>query len=1810
MDLLKRERGTCKSTITRILNWINNSLDIQTNTFELDHRKAHLVNTFNNYNDICNKIESIDAVDLHTENREEIEDKYFSAMSRIDGKLSQLTLSNSSSSPSHSQSQEPASNSNVRLPPISVPNFNGEYSKWLSFYQLFSSLVKDNNSITKAQKLIYLKSSLKGEPLTLIDSLEVTHENFDLAITILEKKYDNNLAIINSHINAIIDFPTLSKSNYHSLNEFVNDLKRHIDSLKILHVPIESWDYLLINIIIRKLDFATKRYYGERRDRDNTPSIVELFEILNERCNILADLTYTSDSKREKSHGKYNATSLHLNASATLPSRVYSKCNYCNDSAHKIYKCRKFSSLPHSEKYNFLKANHMCSNCLGTKHTHADCPSRTCSICSKKHHTLLHQNSYAQNTNYSGSSHSPHSENYRSNINGNHSRFNHSTQNPSYDNRTKHNSFRQPNDASPTTSQNTNSPSLSYQHKNTTHSTEPLRTNNVQPSTSNNFPDNGNDSSVALSATNKSFTYSSVLLSTVQVNLIDKSGMPLLIKAVLDSGSQKTFCSQELLSKINCKIYHRELQISGISQGSFTSNLMANINVHSPNLKSQHLNLNCAVIPKITCQLPQFHIQPNKLNIPKGFTLADKHFYQKSNIDLLIGADYYYDILQPGLVKLGHNLPTLFNTIFGWVIAGNVPNYAQSKNDVSLFVQTQNTHSSDSNLEALVSKFWETEDCPGEKILSPDDQLAESNFINHLKILENGRLQVNLPQKSPSEHLKLGESFQITKKRFESLEKRFKNDSNLYNAYKLFIDQYISLNHGKYVPLTYHNSLDENKYFLPHHCVLKDSATTKLRVVFDGSAKTTSGYSLNQILLTGFQTQPDLFDILCRFRQFKFVFIADIEKMYRQINVNPNQTFLQNILWRDSPHEPLKCIELTSVTYGVTCSSFLATRCLKEIATLNTTKHPLGSDALLNQTYVDDILYGTNTLAELEAAYHELNSILNGHSITLHKWVSNSAEFSAKYIRSSQSNYEITSNNLNTNKVLGLSWHPLDDYFTISIPSPPAADNSFTKRNALSALAKIFDPIGLLGSFTVTGKVFIQKLWLNKLNWDDPLPETLAKEWKRFINDLTLLESLKVPRNLFNSRQISKIEIHGFADASSKAQAAVLYFRTIYADDTISCTLIASKSRLAPLKTVSIPRLELSAMLLLSRLTKKINSTFANRLHFSSINLWTDSQIALCWINSSASRWNTYVANRVTQIQDLTSNFSWRHVRSHENAADCLSRGLTATEFLNSRMWWKGPEFLLKTDLNLTTFNPNSTQVLLPDEKVSSLIISSKISTQDEFINNLFSRFSSYSKLLRTTAYIYRFSFNARNSSDKKLGILSPDELRSASISIFKAIQSLKFSKEILEIKTQGITSNKSLITLNPFLNADGLLCVGGRLKNANIPYEQKHPILLPSNSHIINLLLTHEHCRLGHAGPQTTLSNVRLNYWPLNGLRTLKKIVKNCHVCFRFRAKPMEQIMGNLPQVRITPSRPFQNVGCDFGGPFLIKSSKLRKAPMQKCYISIFVCLATKAVHIELVSSLSTDSFLLCLKRFIARRGLPSLIYSDNATNFAGSKNELKDLREFFKSPSFSNDMQNFAAQNFIEWKFIPPHSPHWGGIWEAAIKSAKYHIRRMIGNAYLVFEEFSTILSQIEAILNSRPICPLSNDPSDLQCLTPGHFLIGSSLTSYPEKTLLHLPINRLNFLQRCSQIQQSFWKRWSVEYLSQLHSRPKWSKVSQNIKINDLVLLRTDNCPPLKWPTARVLELFPGSDNHVRAVKIRTATGEAVRPITKLYLLPQFD
>jgi Family of unknown function (DUF5641)/Integrase zinc binding domain/Integrase core domain len=628
-------------------------------------------------------------------------------------------------------------------------------------------------------------------------------------------------------------------------------------------------------------------------------------------------------------------------------------------------------------------------------------------------------------------------------------------------------------------------------------------------------------------------------------------------------------------------------------------------------------------------------------------------------------------------------------------------------------------------------------------------------------------------------------------------------------------------------------------------------------------------------------------------------------------------------------------------------------------------------------------------------------------------------------------------------------------------------------------------------------------------------------------------------------------------------------------------------------------------MLLSSNLTQKIITILQSRITISSVNLWTDSQIALCWCKSQASRWTVFVANRVSKIQSLTSNYQWRHVRSADNPADILSRGKFSPEV--HHMWFNGPDFLNDINSDFSQFESIENIDDLPEERKITLTI---ISDKNTFWQNTFSNFSSFLKLHRTVAYILRFIHNLRDKENKFIGPLSVNELNASLTFIIKQIQNHSFSKEITELSNNKNLSNKQLISLTPILDQSGLLRVGGRLKNAEINFDQKHPILLPSKNHVTYLILKHQHERLGHAGGQNVLSNVRLRYWPLNGLRQIKHIIRNCKTCYRFNSRTAQQIMTDLPKDRVTYSRPFQKVGIDFGGPFFIKSSHLRKAPVTKCYISIFVCMVTKAVHIELVSSLTTEAFIATLKRFVARRGNPTIIYSDNATNFLGARNQLKELYNKFQDKDFTDSIQNYLSQNETQWKFIPPRSPHWGGIWEAAIKSTKYHIIRLIGVTKLTFEQFSTILAQIEAILNSRPLSALSNDPTDYQYLTPGHFLIGSSLTAYPEKDLSNSPENRIKFWEQCSRIQQLFWKKWSIDYLNRLQNKPKWFKSSENLQKNDLVLLKEENMPPLRWPMARVIKPIVGPDGKVRVVRLKTKTSEFTRAITKLCPIPKQD
>ncbi|XP_077296689.1 uncharacterized protein LOC143918622 [Arctopsyche grandis] len=405
----------------------------------------------------------------------------------------------------------------------------------------------------------------------------------------------------------------------------------------------------------------------------------------------------------------------------------------------------------------------------------------------------------------------------------------------------------------------------------------------------------------------------------------------------------------------------------------------------------------------------------------------------------------------------------------------------------------------------------------------------------------------------------------------------------------------------------------------------------------------------------------------------------------------------------------------------------------------------------------------------------------------------------------------------------------------------------------------------------------------------------------------------------------------------------------------------------------------------------------------------------------------------------------------------------------------------------------------------------------------------------------------------------------------------------------------------------DGLIRVGGRIQNSELAVETIHPIILPSNHPLTRLIIKNYHLRHLHLGTQSLLNILRLRYWPIAGKSTVKGVLRECMVCFRANPLIRQRMMGNLPTERVIASPPFTNTGLDFAGPLAIKSGTSRGSKIIKCYAAIFICMATKAIHLEVVGDLSTNSFLNCLKRFIARRGRPSIIFSDNATNFVGADRIIRQSISSVFTTSRSSEVLQYVASEGIEWSFIPPRTPHMGGLWESAVKQMKTHLRKILQAVPLTFEALATVITQIEACLNSRPLTPLSNDPIDFLPLTPGHFLIGRPLLALPN--VKHVSSsNDSSHLLQIQRLTTSFWARWSADYLQTLQERAKWrDDKGANLEAGQLVLLREECLQPTRWVLGRVTQTFPGPDQRVRVVNVRTSRGVVRRSAHALAPLP---
>nr|XP_053623742.1 uncharacterized protein LOC128682840 isoform X1 [Plodia interpunctella] len=995
---------------------------------------------------------------------------------------------------------------------------------------------------------------------------------------------------------------------------------------------------------------------------------------------------------------------------------------------------------------------------------------------------------------------------------------------------------------------------------------------------------------------------------------------------------------------------------------------------------------------------------------------------------------------------------------------------------------------------------------------------------------------------------------------------------------------------------------------MPHHPVLRlDKKSTKCRVVFNGSMKTSNKVSLNDLQLNGPVVQKDLVDVLLLFRVDKYIFISDIKSMFRQISLDPKYRSLQNILWRDTPKEDIKCIQLNTVTYGLKSSSYLATRCLKELANRYKKDFPLAAFIIENSMYVDDALVSQSSPQLLVESKKQLCSLLEIGGFYLHKWYSNYPQLLESIPKPFQhfDDVDLEKNNVSL-KTLGVKYNVNTDSFMLSCPNKDSVMPA-SKRDILSFIGSFYDPLGFAGPVVVKAKVIMQRLWHAQVGWDEEPTGDLLSAWCEFYKSLLSMTPVATPRYIHLNNAYS-VHIIGFADAaSSTAYGCCIYLRVTDDSGNVKVSLLCSKSRVNPLKqALTIPRLELNAALLLAKLAARVYDILKLKLKIDDIILYSDSQIVLAWIQTNVNKLDTYVANRVKVISQLTSSYTWSYISSDENPADCLSRGLMPGELSSHPLWWRGSSAINTCDYKSENWSePHPTSL---DSPAFSHALFCTVSNEQVLCLDFLYKYSNINKMQRVLAYILRFVENAKPKVVKnRLSYLTSKELSDSLFLIIKYEQQSHLKNDICSLKCKNEIVKGDLKPLCPFIDDRGLLRVGGRLKNASIPYSQKHPVVLPKNSRITDLIIQSEHLKCLHAGPRLLLSTINQRFWIVHGIRQIKKVIHKCIVCFKLKANAARQLMGSLPHDRVNVCRVFQKVGLDFAGPIMIKQSRLRKALETKAYVCVFVCFATKAIHLELASDLRTETFLACLKRFIARRGLPTDIYSDNASTFKSASRQLNDLYKLKNCKDSQKEIHTFSSQNNISFHFLPCYSPTFAGLAESGVKSMKFHLKRVVQKILLTYEELNTVLCQIEAMLNSRPLMPLSADINDFLYLTPGHFIIGDALNSYPEPNVT-ISNDNLKFWTQCTCIRNSFWRIWSKNYLNMLQSRPKWRDSHVNVKVGSLVILREDNTSPMFWPMARVTQVFPGTDNKVRVVEVVTPTRNThKRSITKISVLP---
>ena len=1358
-----------------------------------------------------------------------------------------------------------------------LPFFSGQADEWPLFLSVYRAST-EQCGFTNAENAQRLQASLKGPARDAVRLMLSIPDNVETVISTLERRFGRPELVIADLVTKARSMKPLRTEDLNGLMEFTTAVNNIVMTMRLLNSTGHMTNPSLRQELVDKLPTSLKVQWGEflrgQGQHHDMLSLEALAQWLTERADA-ASLVAPAKPPAKTGSALHAAPANQQHSQSQRPDRSQQTCQKCRGN-HNISDCSKFRALPIKKRWDLIYLLDLCSCCFKPGHWKTECRAKGCTKCPGKHHPLLHQDRPA------------------------------------------------PQDRAASQPRN--------------------NAEQVQKRTS------AAPSATGATHTTQASKNEGVSFMTISVILQHKDRKVSAL-ALLDPGSSLSFVRQEVAEKLGATRSGIQRQLSVAVLGGKT----VETKQHQVQLllKSQDGSFTTAIRPWTQIDVTAPLAISNTDDLQQRYSHLQGIPFQAAGagqIDLLIGLDAItaHQVMEevPGAPgePIARRLP------LGWVCLGPVGSSPRQPSN-----QTLHMMQSTEQLDMLVAKFWEVEQVGLESDKTVAEMEAEQITTRTMQ-LQDGHISTSIPWVGENGQPDLPDNRQMAERRLRSLETSLSRRPDVKQQYASVLASHLEKG---YVTECSSEANDINgQWLLPHFPVVRsDKETTKVRVVFDAAAKY-QGQSLNDQMHAGPKLQQDLVEVLLRFCLEPVAIVGDIAEMFLQVTLNPEDRKYVRFLWRACPEDPIKTYEFTRLVFGLKASPYLACRALKMLqrkAGSSFSKH--AQSAVNDAFYVDDLLDSLPSVEDAINARRDIQSLLGKGSFHIRKWRSNSNEVLQSIPeadRAANALLSISDDSVQPSavvKTLGVVWDAGTDVFTYEHHTPDK--QHWTKRQVLSKMASVYDPRGHIAPYTVRARLMFQELCVLGIDWDDQLPQEQEQKWLAWFQELESLSEVKIPRCFKSTERPAGeavLSIHTFTDASAHATAATCYVRAEYPDGHTKITLAYARARAAPLKKTSIPKLELRGAVLGLRVSKVVSS--ALDIPISQHFFWTDSMNVVYWVRSQAKNFTSDVASKIGEIQEATTPTQWRHVPGILNPADLATRGLKANELASSSKWWHGPEFLTQS-IETWPVTKLAGQPELPGLLKKTKPLGASFVVVPKFRLHP-TNYASWQRLVRVTAWCQRFirAIRTRPGDDMRGRVASAasngtftvrevkvtvPELSVTEVNMAERVWLATAQREAYPEAVKRLRAGKTLLPsdslqkLTPGLDTSAepaLLVIDGRLKlAAHLPAGARMPVILPPRHRVTELVIQHEDAQCHHdVGPHHLLANLRERYWIVHGLSTVKAIRRHCIKCQRKIAKPAEQVMGLMPNVRTIGSlKPFTHSGVDFAGPFYTRQGRGR---------------------------------------------------------------------------------------------------------------------------------------------------------------------------------------------------------------------------------------------------------------------------------------------